>query len=224
MSRALANLPQEVAFASSRLMVRSARSMKTQIPVGAKPQILVSAIAPHRNGASKDIARLIFEHGASVAATKKIMVEGHFAMLLSVWTPGEQKAALNLAEKLRSAETASRMGFVVQASMLEPARADVEEAGVLRRLKLTCPQRPGLILAITELLKDHACKMSAINADTMAKGCEIWFEIEAVIDVPHSVDPSTLEGALRFWTQSKESRATLIFDNFVSGTQPLSHA
>ena len=51
----------------------------------------------------------------------------------------------------------------------------------------------------------------------MAKGSEIWFEIEAIVDVPASVDPAALEGALRFWTESKESRAELIFDSWLHG-------
>ena len=39
-----------------------------------------------------------------------------------------------------------------------------------RRLKLECPQRPGVVLAITELLKDHGCSLSGIDADTVARG------------------------------------------------------
>ena len=37
---------------------------------------------------------------------------------------------------------------------------------------------------------------------------KIWFEIEAIVDVPVNVDPANLESALRFWTSSKEARAT----------------
>ena len=66
--------------------------------------------------------------------------------------------------------------------------------------------------------------MSAISADTLAKGSEIWFELEAVVDVPGGVDPSALEGALRMWTESKESRTTLIFDSWLRDVAPLSHA
>ena len=67
--------------------------------------------------------------------------------------------------------------------------------------------------------------MSSIDADTIAKGDEIWFEIEAIVDVPASVEPANLESALRFWTESKESRATLIFDSWRGPlVTPLSHA
>ena len=236
-------LARECALVRSRLYTSS-------IPIDAMPQVLVSAVAPHRTGASKDLAAVIFEQGGSIAATKKIMVEDHFAMMLSVWTPPDGTAPKDMVSTLTSADTRSRLGFAVQASLLDPARVPdgaMDEQGEKRRLKLSCPQRPGIVLAITELLKDRtpphrpffayslclfraippradSCKMSAISADTLAKGSEIWFELEAVVDVPSGVDPSSLEGSLRMWTESKESRATLIFDSWLRDVAPLSHA
>lgn len=207
-------------------MMSKSRTYTTQIPVGASPQLLVSAIAPHRAGASKDIAAIIFEQGASIAATKKVMLADHFAMMLAVWTPPAGTTPSALVEKLTSSEVTEKLGFAVQASLLDLTQsAAVDIPSAQRRLKLTCPQRPGIVLAITELLKDHGCKMSHISADTLAKGAEIWFEIEAIIDVPEGVDPSALEGALRIWTDSEGSRAKLIFDSWVRPeVMPLSHA
>jgi glycine cleavage system regulatory protein len=162
-----------------------------------------------------DLARVIFEHGGSIAGTKKVMLENHFAMLIAVYTPPTGTSPADLAQKLASPETASRLGFEVQASLLDesrPAAAARSEKGERRRLQLRCPQRPGIVLAITELLKDGNCKMSSIDADTMEKGSEIWFELEAIIEVPAGVDASSLESALRFWTSSKDARSELIFD------------
>lgn len=194
-------------------LARATRALTTGgIPVGAQPQIVVSAAAAHRQGASNDIAAVIFEEGASIASTKKVMLEDHFAMLLSVYTP---KSPDSLVAKLRSPDVASRLGFAVQAELLDPSRA-AEKKGVAeqRRMKLTCPQRPGIVLAVTELLKDHSCSVSSIEADTVAKGSEIWFEIEAIIDVPSADTAEAVEGALRFWTE-QEARANFIFDKFV---------
>ena len=144
-------LSREAALVRSRLYT-------SKIPVGTLPQVLVSAVAPHRTGASKDLAALIFEQGGSIAATKKIMVEDHFAMMLSVWTPPDGTAPKDIVSTLTSAETQSKLGFAVQASLLDPARepdSAMDEQGEKRRLKLSCPQRPGIVLAITELLKDR---------------------------------------------------------------------
>ena len=66
--------------------------------------------------------------------------------------------------------------------------------------------------------------MSSISADTHTKDSEIWFEIEAIVEVPNSVDVGALEETLRFWTESKDSRAELIFDTFTSQINHLMHA
>ena len=92
-----------------------------------------------------------------------------------------------------------------------------------RRLKLTCPQQPGVVLAITELLKDFDCKMSKIDADTVARGSEIWFEIEAIVNVPGDQDVARVEDNLRFWVAGKPG-TSLVFDSFTHGFSPLSHA
>ena len=84
------------------------------------------------------------------------MLESHFATIVSVWTPPDGTPPAALAEKLGSAELAERLGFPLQAWLLG-ARERVENA-TKRRLKLTCPQRPGIVLAITEVYsKLQAC-------------------------------------------------------------------
>jgi hypothetical protein len=52
------------------------------------------------------------------------------------------------------------------------------------------------------------------SPQTTARGSEIWFEIEAIIDIPAEVEPQALEDALRFWTSSSDARATLVFDKY----------
>ena len=78
--------------------------------------------------------------------------------------------------------------------------------------------------AVTELLKDYGCRMSAIDADTGARDGEIWFELEASIEVPASEDPNAVGSALQFWTDSRDSRAVLSFDSHPVGINPLSGA
>ena len=49
-----------------------------------------------------DLARVIFEHGGSIAGTKKVMLENHFAMLIAVYTPPTGTSPADLAQKLAS--------------------------------------------------------------------------------------------------------------------------
>ena len=198
----------------------AARTMIT-IPVGKAPQVLLSAVAPHRQGSSKDIAAIIFENGASIAGTKKVHLEDHFAMLVSIYTPLAGTPPEALVIHLNSDEVTERLGFSVQATLLDAERAPAaaEGEGEQRRLKLRCPQRPGIVLGVTELLKDSGCKLSSVSADTFEVGNEVWFEIEATVDVPPSADPEAVYSALKFWTESKGTRAELIFDSWLNNVQ-----
>ena len=63
--RALANSQRR------RTFVGGAFGHATGIPVGARAQVLVAAVAPHRPGASKEIAEVLFEQGASSACSLK---------------------------------------------------------------------------------------------------------------------------------------------------------
>jgi len=233
-SRGALALPREAALAYSRVLstplVTAVRSfhpsspLETSIPPGEAPQILISALGAHRAGATRDLTAVLFEQGASVASTKKIMVEDHFAMLLSVWTPPEGPSPEELLKLLVSPATESRLGFPLSVKLLEansPSRAP-RDATVQRRLKIQCPQKPGIILAVTELLKDRGCALSSIEADTFAKGAEIWFEIQGVIDIPEGVEPASIEKELRFWTSSNED-AKLVFDEYLRAVTPIAY-
>ena len=190
-------------------------SIATGIPMGASPQVLVSAVAPHRSGASKDVAEMIFAQGASIASTKKVMLEDQFAMLLSVWAPPDIISPEALAKMLTSEEVTDKLGFSMTAKLLDPGRPPSDDVVDKKRLlKITMKQQPGIVLAITRLLKDFNCKMSKIDADTITRGSEIWFEIEAVLDVPEDVDSASVEAALRFWAEKKDAHATLAFEGF----------
>ena len=155
-----------------------ARSIATGIPVGARAQVLVSAVGKHRHGVANDIAQVIFQQGASIAGTKKVMVEDSFAQLISVYTP---ESPAELVKHLQSSTVTDALGFPVSASLLDPDRpsslpavTQMPSDNAQRRFKLTCPQQPGLVLAMTEIMKDFNCKMSHIDADTEARNGEIW--------------------------------------------------
>jgi len=206
------------------LQQRVLSSLPAAIPVGASPQILLTAFGKHKSGAVRSVSDLLYQHGASIAATKKVVVADHFAMLVSVYTPDDpvklSEAIMEVAE--------GKLGFPLTVQLLdladdaEPTPSAPEPAQ--RRLKLVCPQRPGIVLAITELLKDYGCALSAIDADTIARKDEIWFELECTVELPSGIDSTQVEADLRFWTEAQDVRAELIFDRWLPKISPLSHA
>jgi predicted amino acid-binding ACT domain protein len=204
----------------------SIREIATSIPVGASPQILLTATGVHKSGAISALSDIIFSHGASIASTRKIVLEDHFAMMFSVWVPDDDKALSS--SELAKVVAETNFDFQVQVKHLEAASpvpdADVQVA-TQRRMKLLCPQRPGIVLAVTEILKDHGCALSAIEADTVSRKGEIWFELECVVDLPSEDESGRIEEDLRYWTKNSDERTQLVFDKWVRPNhQPLSHA
>ena len=150
-------------------------------------------------------------------------------MIFSVWTPPDSELSPEaFAEHLSSGKVAERLGFSVNAMLIDQAAADAAEQDeantVTRRLVLRLPQAPGIVLGVTELLKDYGCKMASVDADTTERDGEIWFELEASIEVPASEDPNAVGSALQFWTDSRDARAVLSFDSHPVGINPLSGA
>ena len=73
--------------AARRFCSAGAGAGAVRMPVGATPQILISANGTHKHGAVSKITSAIVEHGASIAATKKIVIHDQFSLMMSVWVP-----------------------------------------------------------------------------------------------------------------------------------------
>jgi len=79
-------------------------------------------------------------------------------------------------------------------------------AQVRRHLTLVCPQKPGLIKSITDLLKDHACTLIEVETSTFQKSGEIMFELSCLVDCPTSADAAELHSMIVWWTESQGNR------------------
>ena len=94
---------------------------------------------------------------------------------------------------------------------------------------LECPQKPGIVLAVTELLKDQGCAITNMDAQTYLKGegkeRVIWFRLEVIIEITTGTDPALVEEQLRWWTASQQMDVDLIFDSSRTDRfQPLEQA
>jgi glycine cleavage system regulatory protein len=206
------------------------------MPFGARPHLMVTATGRHRPGTTSDLTEVVFEHGLSIAGTKKVMLEERFTIMLALWVPPGGASPAQVCRTLESDEVAERLGFDLKLDFLDldaprptdaPDAPDATEA-VKRRFKLQCPQKPGIVLAVTELLRGHGCVLSEISADTAARDSEIWFTIECIVEVPAGVRVEAVEEGLHLLASHKDERATLVFDGKLGSAQrnwtPLSHA
>jgi len=86
-------------------------------------------------------------------------------------------------------------------------------AQVRRHLTLVCPQKPGLIKSITDLLKDHACTLIEVETSTFQKSGEIMFELSCLVDCPTSADAAELHSMIVWWTESQGNRLEWSFND-----------
>ena len=97
----------------------------------------------------------------AVAATKKVVLHEHFSLMMSVWVPPDSTSPAALIEQLQHASGTERVGSATVEAVSLPSAAAADAAAAaapeVRRVLLECPQQPGIVLALTELLKDQGC-------------------------------------------------------------------
>eukprot|EP00962_Isochrysis_galbana_P046688 scaffold18851_cov126-Isochrysis_galbana.AAC.2 len=129
--------------------------------VGDKPQVLLAASGVHTPTVVRDLTSALYNLGGSVAATKKVVLGDHYSILMSIWLPDKDdpvEAAASLREALAQ-------DFSVPSTNLTliPLDGGAGTSGaisgevVTRRLQVSCPQKPGVVLAITRLLQVGVC-------------------------------------------------------------------
>ena len=94
---------------------------------------MLNAHGKHESGAVARLTSLLVKHGASIAASKKMTMQNHFSLLMSVWVPPSGSTAAVVAE-LERASGSAELGCVVQASILQPEEAAVPAQRIVRRL------------------------------------------------------------------------------------------
>lgn len=194
-------------------VISKKHALSTMSPA-AKPQLLACAFGAHKSGAVAKLSGMVFENGGSIAVTKKVVAEDHFAFMASIYLPPDATSLEDFSNLLQSAETTKALGFPVIVKNITRPVENEAASSEQRRLKLVCPQRPGLVLAITELLKDHGCSLSSIDAETFQRENEIWFEIECLVDIPSEADIAQVSSDLEYWAEH-EKQARLTFDKWL---------
>lgn len=157
----------------------------TPMPAGAVPQLFLKSHGAHRAGLIKDISTVVAAHGASIASTGKIVLGDEYAMMMYLWAPAEDKMASMKAEleatlKAGADEVSIKvLDAEARASYAAKAAVSSEE----RRLQVECSQKPGIILAITELLSAQGCKIPKMETATFVKEGVVHFKMDAVVHV-----------------------------------------
>lgn len=119
----------------------------------------------------------------------------------------------------------------------------------MRRLTIECPQKPGIILAVTELLKDRGCSLSEVlchlcygicygiapmlcslsevDANTRLMEGTVWFTLKGIVDFPAGAgehDLHDLEEQFDVWRDTLPPPAKLHLDEWLPSHTPLAAA
>ncbi|KAH8074925.1 cGMP-dependent protein kinase [Aureococcus anophagefferens] len=155
------------------------------------PQYVIKTHGVHRTGILKDVAGILAEAGVSIAATQKVALGTEYAMVLHAFHPDGEGHAEAISDE---ASLQAYLGL----------------GPVERRLVIECPQRPGLIMAVTQLLGVEGCKIPKMETFTSVRDGVVMFHMEAAVHVPrgHDMDAADVEAP----ASRPRTRPELTFD------------
>ena len=181
---------------------------KQRMDLASTPNVLITSSGLNSAQAIRDLTAAVYDAGGSIAASKKVVLGSHYSLLMALWLP-EATPASAAATLSKTLEAHVAGGASLSVVPLESAGGGAEDATVTRRLKIECPQKPGIVLTVTQLLQDHGAVTSQMEAGTSAREGAIWFEIECLVELPESV-VEEVGAQLAFWSDS--AGAKLLFD------------
>ena len=200
-------------------------STHSAMKAGDVPQYLIKTHGVHRTGILRDVARVLAERQISIAATQKIALGTEYAMVLHVHHPegaGMDDSICDEVRRTLGASSEVRVKPLDHASLQQylglgpverrPALNDRScfcpirawnspkiDPVVLgrRRLSMECPQRPGLIMAVTELLGVEGCQVKKMETSTSVRDGVVMFHMEATVQIPRGHEVDSLTSKLR---------------------------
>ncbi|KAJ8612840.1 hypothetical protein CTAYLR_002080 [Chrysophaeum taylorii] len=190
--------------------MRAARRYIVQMPRGEVPQFFVRVDGTHRSGLMKDAAKLIASRGASIASSQKIVLGQKFSLLMHVWVPGTAPKAEEFQKELSKA-VGSGVSCVVD--KLDAGSSDeykLARCPLERRLTITCPQRPGLIFAVTDLLTAQGCNIPKLETKTYFAADETVFHLDALVQLPEAANADTVGKELELIMETNIDRGLKI--------------
>jgi len=156
------------------------------------PQLIVTAVGRDRPGLVADLSRHVHDVGANLTDSRMVNLGGHFALLARV------EGAAEAIRRLRStlAESASSLGLRIE--LLDIDALSAPRGGIPYRLKTYSFDQPGIVAAVTEVLRSHHANVEELEtrvAGAAFEGTPI-FTMEAVIVLPKGSNVRALRSDL----------------------------
>ncbi|KAJ1452112.1 hypothetical protein M885DRAFT_528170 [Pelagophyceae sp. CCMP2097] len=190
------------------------------MPEGAAPQLFLKSSGAHRAGIMKDISKIVAGHGASIAATQKIVLGGEYSMMMTIWTPdsGDASALKKEIEAAMGGDPCS----ITKLSVAEREKILPQPVKEERRLVVECSQKPGIILAITEFMSAQGCLIPKMETQTYVKDHVVRFRMDAVVVITKN-NAAAIAQQLQGVVAANEG-VELIFDKSTQNINLMEHA
>ena len=149
---------------------------------------VMTLIGPDRPGLVQTVASLVAEHGGNWLESRMAHLGGHFAGILRIELPTEQKPDLLRAlDQLKS----QSLSIVVHEDQPAPPLKD----RVLKKIEIIGQDRPGIVRHIAQALAHHGVNVEELHTECQSAPMsgETLFKAEAEINIPSNCDSAALQ-------------------------------
>jgi len=191
------------------------------MPAGAIPQLVFRLVGSHRSGLLRDMTKVLASHNASITAMEKVRLGSQFVAIGHLWSP----KALSPSDLSR--ELAQSIGGLNSCSV-DDIDADSRENYLReatlpeRRLTITAPNHPELVVAITELLAAQGCVIGKLETKTFLEDGTLKFFLNARVQTAADKGDA-IENELKFITDLNPG-LKITFDTNLDATNLMEHA
>ncbi len=171
----------------------------------AKSFAVLTAIGPDRVGIVDDISGLVVERACNIEESKMAVLGGEFAVIMLV--SGDAPAMESLARSL--VDRGERLGLRIEWRATSAPRA--EESGRPYLLEAVSLDSPGIVHAVTAVLRRHGVNIEDLETDT---GAAPWtgapmFRMKAHLVISPSVSIARLKEELGLLQNAQDLDITL---------------
>lgn len=140
---------------------------------------ILSILSDDKPGIVKQIAHIVSQHGGSWQESRLTQLAGKFAGVVRITLKNDQQTALSEAlERLEDQQIRVQIENVAHIAPRSAARS--------ARFSLTGPDRPGIVLEITQALASYQINVEDLSTHctSMPYSGEPLFEAEGILSLP----------------------------------------
>ena len=157
-----------------------------KIETQTEEELLITVVGPDRVGIVFDVARLVYEHGGSVAASRMIKVDSDFAVIMKATVLSRRLDAIEAALK---GQLRGGLRVIVKRARMTRPNAPAHTAEV----HCVCPRdAPGLLMPLAAALADLGLNIVALDTERRTTPSGDGFIMHATVESPDPIDKHIL--------------------------------